>query len=73
MDLAASTAPWSISARAVSICREKKGMVPKIRGTITPLVPMAVPEMKRLMGIKRTSRMINGMDLKKLITLSRMD
>jgi hypothetical protein len=70
IDLAASMTPPSTSERALSICLEKKGIVPKTRGRIAPFVPIAVPTTKRVSGIRAARSMIKGIDLKKLIILS---
>ncbi len=72
MDLAASITPLSTSTRAFSICLDKKGTVPKIKGTMAPLVPMAVPTIALVMGISRAMSITKGMLLKVFIIFSIM-
>ena len=72
MDRAASMSPGSVSASALSTCLEKKGTVPIIRGTMAPGTLMAVPMMALDRGMTHVSRMINGMERKKLISLSKI-
>ena len=70
MAWAASMRPLSIWAKAVSICRAKKGTVPKIKGRMAPLVPMAVPTTARVRGMRAPMRMMKGMERNRLITRS---
>ena len=72
MDRAASMSPGSVSASALSTCLEKKGTVPIIRGTMAPGTLMAVPMMALDRGMTHVSKIMNGMERKKLISLSRI-
>ena len=70
IESAASTRPLSVSASALSTWREKKGTVPSTSGTIAPGTSIAVPMIARESGITHVSRMMKGIERKKLITLS---
>ena len=66
----ASISPGSTSAIAVSICLEKKGTVPNIRGTYAPSTPRLVPTIALLIGMRRNKSIRKGIDLSMSIALS---
>ena len=72
MDFAASTSPLSTFDKALSTCLEKKGTVPTTRGTIAPVVPIAVPTINLEKGIRAASRITKGIERNTLISRSKI-
>ena len=71
MDSAASTFPGAISRRLVSTSRARKGMAPRVSGTIAAVDPIVVPTMPRVTGATSTSRIMNGSARPRLTTSPR--
>ena len=69
---AASMRPAGTSARALSTCRPKKGMVAKSSGMIIPRTPMPVPTISRLSSMSRMPSRMKGMERKKSQTRPRI-
>ena len=67
---AASSLPGDTPASAASTWRVKKGTTPKTSGMIAPLTPIAVPSTVRVKGMRKISRMTNGMERKTLTNTS---
>ncbi len=64
--------PGSISIMADSICLATNGAVPITRGTSAPSIPIVVPNKARESTATVGIKIINGIDLNKLIILSKI-
>ena len=68
----ASMIPGSISIMADSICLATNGAVPITRGTSAPSIPIVVPNKARESTATVGIKIMNGIDLNKLIILSKI-
>ena len=64
--------PAGTSARALSVCRPRKGTVPNTRGMMAPRTPMATPTTSRLSPSSKMASRIKGMERKKSQTRPRI-
>ncbi len=69
-DWAASTSPTGTSRMPISTSRAKKGMPAMVSGTMAAVGPMKDPTSRRVNGMSRIMRMMNGMDRPMFTTTS---